>query len=417
MNLKRVVITGMGAVTPLGNNVSDYWEALKQGKSGAGRISYFDPEKFRAQIACEVKGFDARDYMDRREAGRSDRVTHYSVAVSHEAVKDSGLDLEKVNKERAGIILASGIGGLNTFSQEIIDYAQGDGTPRFSPFFLLKTIVNTSAGQISLEFGFKGPNYSVVSACASSNHALIDAFNLIRLGKADVMIAGGAEAAITPACIGGFSAMKATSTRNDDPQAASRPFDADRDGFVAGEGAGVFVLETLEHALDRGARIYAELVGGGMAADAHHLVASHPEGDGLYRAMKSALEESGLQAVDIDYINAHATSTPVGDPSEISSIVRLFGEKPDHLHVSSTKSMTGHAFGAAGIIEAVATVKAIENGVIPPTINLHKVDEKVGPDINLTPNVAVEKPVKAAICNTSGFGGQHASTLFKAFEE
>lgn len=369
MELKRVVVTGLGALTPLGNSVPEYWNGLLSGVSGAVPITKFDASKFKTRFACEVKNFDPLQYLEKKEARKLDPFSQYAIAVSDQGVKDAGLDTTQVNPDRIGVIWGSGIGGLRTFLDEVIAYAKGDGTPRFNPFFIPKMIADIASGHISMRFGYRGPNYTTVSACASSTNALIDAFNYIRLGKADVFVSGGSEASVNEAGIGGFNAMHALSERNDDPQTASRPFDFDRDGFVLGEGAGCIILEELNHAKARGAKIYAEMVGGGMSADAYHLTATHPEGLGAYNVMKYALEDSGLSPSDIDYINVHGTSTPVGDPSEVKAILKLFGDDAFRLNISSTKSMTGHLLGAAGAIEAIASILAVQNNTVPPTIN------------------------------------------------
>jgi len=388
MQLRRVVVTGLGAVTPLGNTLQDYWNGLRQGVSGAGLITRFDTEKFKVKFACEVKGFDATAYIDRKEARKMDPFTHYAMVAADEAVNDSGITQGTYNPDRIGVIWGAGIGGLTTFFQEIVDYAKGDGTPRFSPFFIPKMIVDIAPGFISMRHGFRGPNYATVSACASSTHALIDAFNVIRLGKADAIVAGGSEACINEPSVGGFSNMKALSERNDDPFTASRPFDKDRDGFVMGEGGASLILEEYEHAKARGAKIYAEMVGGGMTADAYHLTAPHPEGLGASNVMRMALEDAGMKPEDIDYINVHGTSTPLGDIAETKAIKTVFGEHAYNLNISSTKSMTGHLLGGAGALEAVACLLAITEDIIPPTINHFTDDPEIDPNLKLTFNSA-----------------------------
>ena len=416
MELKRVVITGLGALTPIGNTVDEYWNSLKAGVSGAAKITRFDAEKFKTQFACEVKDFNVEDHMHRREARRLDPFTQYAMVSSSEAVADSGLDLEKIDLMRAGVIWGSGIGGLTTFQEEANSFALGDGTPRFNPFFIPKMIVDIAAGHISIKYGFRGPNYVTVSACASSNNAMIDAFNLIRLDKADIIISGGSEACVNEPGIGGFNALKALSTRNDDPKTASRPFDVDREGFVLGEGSGALILEELEHAKARGAKIYAEIVGSGLSADAHHITAPHPDGIGAISVMKQALKEANIVPEDIDYINVHGTSTPLGDIAETKAIKEIFGDHAYNLNISSTKSMTGHLLGAAGAIEAIACIKAIENSVIPPTINHFTDDPEIDNKLNFTFNTAQERTVKYALSNTFGFGGHNTSVVFKSYE-
>jgi len=415
MELKRVVITGMGAVTPLGNNVADYWQGLLNGVSGAATITLFDASKFKTKFACEVKNFDPSLYLDRKEARKLDRFSQLAIASSEEAVIDAGLLLNKPDPDRTGVIWGSGIGGLRTFIDEVILYARGDGTPRFNPFFIPKMIADIASGHISMRYGYRGPNYTTVSACASSTNSLIDAFNYIRLGKADIILAGGSEAAVNEAGIGGFNAMHALSERNDSPETASRPFDLDRDGFVLGEGSACLILEELTHAQARGAKIYAEVAGGGMSADAYHLTATHPEGLGAFNVMKNALSDAEMNAEDIDYINVHGTSTPVGDPSEIKAILKLFGDAAFDLNISATKSMTGHLLGAAGAIEAVATVLSVQNDIIPPTINHFTDDPAFDPRLNFTFNRPQQKVVKAALSNTFGFGGHNASIIIKKY--
>ena len=416
MQLKRVVVTGIGALTPIGNNVSEYWSSLVNGVSGSDWITRFDASKFKTRFACEVKNFDPSAFFERKEIKKYDLYAQFALAAATEAITDSGLDLENTNLERVGVIWASGIGGISTFAEEAKNFYCGDGTPRFNPFFIPKMISDIAAGQISIKFGLKGPNYATVSACASSSNSIIDAFNYIRLGKADVFVSGGSEAAINETGVGGFNSMQALSTNNDQYKTASRPFDKDRDGFVIGEGAGGLIIEEYEHAIRRGANIYAEVVGGGMSADAYHLTASHPEGDGAYRAMKTALEDAELAVENIDYINVHGTSTPVGDPSEVKAILRLFGEHAYNLNISSTKSMTGHLLGAAGAIEAIASILAIGNSIIPPTINHFTDDPDLDNNLNFTFNKAQQKNVNYALSNTFGFGGHNTSVVFKKAE-
>ena len=415
MNLKRVVVTGIGALTPIGNTKEEFWQGLANGVSGAAPITRFDASLFKTQFACEVKNFDVEKFIDRKEARKMDGFTQYAMVATDEAILDSGLDLEAIDKSRAGVIWGSGIGGLRTFQEEVTDFAKGDGTPRFNPFFIPKMIADISAGFISIKYGFRGPNFVTVSACASATNALIDAFNYIRLGKADLFISGGSEAAVTEAGIGGFNAMKALSQRNESPETASRPFDKERDGFVLGEGAGALILEELEHAKARGAKIYAELVGGGMTADANHITAPHPEGLGASSVMQIALEDAGLQPEAIDYINVHGTSTPLGDVSETKAIQKVFGEHAYQLNISSTKSMTGHLLGAAGAIEAIACILAIQNSLVPPTINHFTDDESFDPRLNLTFNKAQEREINYALSNTFGFGGHNCSVIFKKY--
>ena len=415
MKLRRVVVTGLGALTPIGNTVPEYWNALVNGVSGADRITRFDASKFKTQFACEVKNFDPLKYFDRKEVRKYDPYAQYGMVSSDEAIADAGLDNPDLDHERIGVIWASGIGGLVTFQDEVSDYARGDGTPRFNPFFIPKMIADITAGHISIKHGFKGPNFATVSACASSANAIVDAFNYIKWNKADVFVCGGSEAAVNAAGVGGFNAMHAISTRNDDPKTASRPFDKDRDGFVIGEGAGALVLEELEHALARGAKIYGEVVGSGLTADAYHMTGPHPEGDGARRAMKLAIEEAGLNITDIEHINTHGTSTPLGDIAESKAIVALFGEHAPTININSTKSMTGHLLGAAGAIESIATILAIKNGIIPPTINHFTDDPEIDNSLNYTFQKAVKRDITAAISNTFGFGGHNASILFKKF--
>jgi len=416
MKLRRVVVTGLGAMTPLGNSVTEYWKNLVSGVSGADTITRFDHSLFKTHFACEVKDFDPLKYFDRKEARKLDLYAQFAVATSEEAIKDSGLDLESLDMGRAGVILGVGIGGLQTFFNECVNFAEGGGVPRFNPFFIPKMIADIASGHISIKHGFQGPNYTVVSACASSTNALIDCYNLIRLGKADVFISGGAEAAVNQAGVGGFNAMHALSVRNDDPKTASRPFDVDRDGFVLGEGAGILILEDLEHAQARGAKIYAEIVAGGMSADAHHITAPHPKGLGAKLVMQSALEEYHGDKEDVGYINVHGTSTPLGDISESMAILDVFGDHAYNLNISSTKSMTGHLLGAAGAIEAIACIMAIKDGVIPPTINHFNDDPDLDNKLNFTFHKAEKKEVKVAMSNTFGFGGHNATVMFEKFE-
>ena len=413
MDFKRVVVTGLGALTPIGNTTEEFWNGLTNGVSGAAPITRFDASLFKTQFACEVKNFDIDKYFDRKEGRKMDPFTQFAMITAEEAMQDSGLDLEKINLARAGVIWGSGIGGLKTFQDEVTSFSQGDGTPRFNPFFIPKMIADISAGFISIKYGFRGPNFVTVSACASATNALIDAFNYIRIGKADIFISGGSEAAVTEAGIGGFNAMKALSQRNDSPETASRPFDLDRDGFVLGEGAGSLILEEYEHAVARGAKIYAEIVGGGMSADAYHMTAPHPEGLGASSVMKLALEDANLKPEDIDYINVHGTSTPLGDISETKAIKEVFGESAYKLNISSTKSMTGHLLGAAGAIESIASILAIKHSLVPPTINHFTDDEGLDPKLNLTFNKAQKRDINYALSNTFGFGGHNCSIIFK----
>ncbi len=416
MNLKRVVVTGLGALTPIGNTLPEYWNGLSKGVSGAGLITKFDATKHKTRFACELKGFNIENFLDRKEARKMDPFTQYAVVCAEEAIKDAKIDSTIQDPDRIGVIWGAGIGGLRTFHDEISAFALGDGTPRFNPFFIPKMIVDISAGYISIRNGFRGPNFSTVSACASSSNALVDAYNYIRLGKADVIVAGGSEAAIVESGIGGFNACKALSERNDDPATASRPFDKDRDGFVMGEGAGALILEEYEHAKKRGATIYAEVVGGGLSADAYHLTAPHPEGLGAKNVMINALADNNIALTDIDYINVHGTSTPLGDVAELSAIKAVFGDHAYKLNISSTKSMTGHLLGAAGAVEAIASVLAIKNSLIPPTINHFTDDEQIDSKLNLTFNKAQSKEVKIAMSNTFGFGGHNASIIFKKID-
>jgi len=412
MKQRRVVVTGLGALTPLGNTVPEFWNNLIEGKSGAAAIKKFDTSKFKVKFACEVKNFDPLNHFEKGEIRKMDPFVHYALVSSDEAVKDSGLDLEKIDKTRVGVIWGSGNGGFYTFQQEIMDFARGDGTPRINPYFIPKVIVDIASGWISMKYGFMGPNFTTVSACATSTTAIIDAMNYIRWGKADVFVTGGSEAAVNEAGIGGFSAMKALSTRNDDPQTASRPFDIDRDGFVMGEGAGALVLEEYEHAMKRGAKIYAEVTGGGMSADAYHLTATHPEGKGAMLGMQWALEDAGLKPTDVDYLNPHATSTPLGDVSEMKAVTKVFGERPEHLHISATKSAIGHLLGAAGAAESIICIKAIETGIIPPTINTTTIDPEMPQGLNVVIGNKFKKDVKVAMSNTFGFGGHNATAVF-----
>ena len=420
MELKRVVVTGLGAVTPVGNTPEETWNNLLAGKSGAAPITLFDASKFKTQFACEVKGFNSADYIDRKEARKMDRYAQLAMAAAVQAVGDSKMDLDNVDKNRIGVVFGVGIGGIKTFEDEVEYYAlHKENGPKFNPFFIPKMISDIAAGQISIRFGFHGPNYATTSACASSTNALADAFNLIRLGKADAIVAGGAEAAICACGVGGFNAMHALSTRNDDPEHASRPFSASRDGFIMGEGAGCLILEELEHAKARGAQIYAEMVGEGMSADAYHITASHPEGLGATLVMKNALEDAGMKPEDIDYINVHGTSTPVGDISEVKAIQQLFGEHAYKLNISSTKSMTGHLLGAAGAVEAMVSVLSVKNDIVPPTIN-HQEDDKdenIDYNLNFTFNKAQKRTVRAALSNTFGFGGHNACVIFKKYDD
>jgi 3-oxoacyl-[acyl-carrier-protein] synthase II len=411
--MKRVVVTGLGAVTPLGNDPASFWEGLVAGRSGAGPITHFDPTLFKTRFACEVRGFEPGGVLDRSELKRTDLFTQYALVAADQAIKDSGLDIPSMDPFDIGVIMGSGQGGMETFEQQVEEYAKGDGTPRFSPFFVPKLISNMAPGLISMKYRLMGINYATVSACSTSNTALMDALNYIRLGKAKVIVAGGSEAPVTEASIGGFNSMKALSTQNDDPKAASRPFDIDRDGFVMGEGAGVLVLEEYDHAKARGAHIYAELAGAAMTADAYHMTAPHPEGAGALRAMQGALQDAGLNKDDVDYLNVHATSTPVGDLSEIQAVTRLFGPSPDRLMISATKSMTGHLLGAAGAIEAIACLYAIREGVIPPTINTRQLDPAIPPGLNILLGNARERRVDVAMSNTFGFGGHNGIVVFK----
>ncbi|WP_010136107.1 beta-ketoacyl-ACP synthase II [Ochrovirga pacifica] len=416
MKLKRVVVTGLGALTPIGNNIDEYWDGLVNGKSGAAPITHFDAAKFKTRFACEVKNFDINEYIHRKESRKMDKFTQYAMVVSDQAIENSKLDLETLDPDRVGVIWGCGIGGIDTFEQEVVNYANGDGTPKYNPFFIPKMIADIAPGHISMKYGFRGPNFTTVSACASSANAIIDALNYIRLGHADIIVTGGSEASVTGAAMGGFNALKALSERNDDPATASRPFDKDRDGFVMGEGGGALILEEYEHAVARGAKIYCEVAGGGLSADAHHLTAPHPEGLGAAKVMENCLENAGLSIEDVDTINVHGTSTPLGDVAELKAIQKIFGEHAYKLNINSTKSMTGHLLGAAGAIEAIASVLAMENGMVPPTINHHVLDEKIDPKLNLTLNKAQKREIKVAMSNTFGFGGHNACVLFKKLE-
>lgn len=416
MKLKRVVVTGLGAITPLGNTVQDYWNNLVAGKSGAARITRFDASKFKTQFACEVKGFNPEDYFEKKEARKLDPYSHYGIAAADQAVRDSGLNADTIDKTRVGVIWGSGIGGLQTFQDECFAFAKGDGTPRFNPFFIPKMIADICSGHISMRFGFHGPNFTTVSACASSTNALIDAFTYIRLGKANAIVTGGSEAAICEAGIGGFNACQAMSTRNDQPELASRPYDKDRDGFVLGEGGAAIILEELDHALARGAKIYAEIVGGGLSADAHHITAPHPEGLGAALVMRNALEDAEMSPDEIDYINTHGTSTPLGDVAELKAISSIFGENAFKMNISATKSMTGHLLGAAGAVEGIATILAVQNNIVPPTINHFTDDPEIDPRFNLTFGKAQQREVRAAISNTFGFGGHNAAVVVRKYK-
>lgn len=415
MQLKRVVVTGIGALTPIGNNLEEYWNGLVNGVSGADFIKQFDCSKFKTRFACELKDFDATRFLDKKEARKIDRFTQTALVVSDQAVQHAGINKETMNPDRIGVIFSSGIGGLITFQQEVMEFAKGDGTPRFNPFFIPKMILDIAAGQISMRHGFRGPNFAVVSACASSTHAIMDAFNLIRLGKADIILAGGSESVVSEAGVGGFNAMKALSERNDDPKTASRPFDKDRDGFVMGEGAGMLVLEELEHAIARGATIYCEIGGCGATADAHHITAPHPEGLGAKNVMLVTLDDAGMKAADIDYINVHGTSTPLGDFAEVKAIQAVFGDHAYNMNISSTKSMTGHLLGAAGVIEAIACVMSVVHDIVPPTINHFTDDPELDARLNFTFGKAQKRTVNAALSNTFGFGGHNASLIVKKY--
>jgi 3-oxoacyl-[acyl-carrier-protein] synthase II len=414
--MKRAVVTGLGAVTPIGNNVGEYWQNLIKGKSGASAITKFDATHHKTKFACEVKGFDPLQYMEKQEVRKMDLYTQYTIAATDECMNDSGLDLKSCDLNRVGVIIATGIGGMLTFEEEILNFGKNNLVPRFSPFFITKMISNIATGQISIRYGLHGISYTISSACASSNNAIANALDLIRLGRANIIIAGGSEASITQASIGGFNAMKALSTLNDSPETASRPFDKSRDGFVAGEGAGVLMIEELEHAIKRGAKIYCELAGYGAASDAYHVAATHPEGLGAILAMEGALTDAGLTKNDVTYINAHATSTPVGDISECKAIEKVFNQALDKIHISATKSMTGHLLGAAGAIESIACIKSIENNIIPPTINLNEIDNEINSQLNFTPHKALKIEVLSALNNTFGFGGHTTATVFKKYK-
>ena len=413
MQLKRVVVTGLGALTPIGNTIPEFWDGLKAGKSGAAPITRFDATQFKTKFACEVKNFEIGNFMDRKEARKMDPFAQYAMVAVDEAIKDSNLPLTELNPDRVGVIWGSGIGGLLTFQEEVKTYARGDGTPRFNPFFIPKMIPDLSAGHISIKYGFRGPNYVTVSACASSTNALYDAFTYLRLGKADIIVSGGSEAAVCEAGVGGFNALRALSERNDSPATASRPYDKDRDGFVLGEGAGALILEEYEHAKKRGARIYAEVIGGGMSSDAYHITAPHPEGAGIIQVMYNALDDASIKATDVDYINTHGTSTPLGDIGEIKAIQKVFGEHAYKMNISSTKSMTGHLLGAAGAVETIACILAIKHSTIPPTINHFTDDPDLDPRLNMTFNKPQQRTVNVALSNTFGFGGHNFSILLK----
>ena len=417
MQLKRVVVTGLGALTPIGNNIEEYWNALINGVSGAAPITHFDAAKFKTRFACELKNFAVTDFINRKDARKMDKFTQYAMVASDEAIADADLNLDEINKLRVGVIWGAGIGGLETFQNEAINFGAGDGTPRFNPFFIPKMIADIAPGNISIKNGFMGPNYTTVSACASSANAMIDALNYIRLGHCDIIVTGGSEAAVTQAGVGGFNAMKALSERNEGHETASRPFDAERDGFVLGEGAGAIILEEYEHAKARGAKIYAEVIGGGMSSDAYHMTAPHPEGIGVIAVMKNCLENSGINPEDVDHINTHGTSTPLGDVAELKAISAVFGEHAKNININSTKSMTGHLLGAAGAIESIASILAMKHSLIPPTINHSTVDESINPELNLTLNKAQKREIKIAMSNTFGFGGHNACVAFKKLEE
>jgi 3-oxoacyl-[acyl-carrier-protein] synthase II len=417
MQLKRVVVTGLGALTPIGNNIEEYWNALVNGVSGAGPITHFDASKSKTRFACEVKNFNPTDFINRKDARKMDKFTQYAVVASDEAIADAGLDLETINKLRVGVIWGAGIGGLETLQNEVLNYAAGDGTPKFNPFFIPKMIADIAPGHISIKYGFMGPNYTTVSACASSANAMIDALNYIRLGYCDVIVTGGSEAAIAIAGVGGFSSMQALSTRNESPETASRPFDASREGFVLGEGAGALVLEEYEYAKARGAKIYAEVIGGGMSSDAYHITAPHPEGIGVIAVMKNCLENSGIKPEDVDHINTHGTSTPLGDVAELKAISAVFGDHAKDININSTKSMTGHLLGAAGAIESIAAILAMKHSIVPPTINHQNFDKNISPDLNLTLNKPQKREIKVAMSNTFGFGGHNACVAFKKIDE
>ncbi|WP_338355962.1 beta-ketoacyl-ACP synthase II [Yeosuana marina] len=416
MELKRVVVTGLGALTPIGNTKDEFWEGLIGGKSGAAPITYFDTEKFKTKFACELKNFQATDFLDRKEARKMDRFAQYAMVAADEAIADAKLDLNVVNKLRVGVIWGAGIGGLETFQDEVLNYAAGDGSPRFNPFFIPKMIADIAPANISIKHGFMGPNYTTVSACASSANAMFDALNSIRLGHCDVVVTGGSEAAVTIAGMGGFNAMHALSTRNESPETASRPFDGTRDGFVLGEGAGALVLEEYEHAKERGAKIYAEFVGGGLSSDAYHMTAPHPDGIGVMAVMRNCLENAGLKPEDVDHINTHGTATSLGDVAELKAISEVFGDHAKDININSTKSMTGHLLGAAGAVEAISVILAMEHGIVPPTINHTVADENIDPQLNLTLNKAQKRDVKIGMSNTFGFGGHNACVVFKRLD-
>ncbi len=416
MNLKRVVVTGLGALTPIGNNKDDYWKALLAGQSGCAPITHFDTEHFKTKFACELKNFDVLDYFDRKEARKTDKFAQYAMVASSEAIADSGLNLDKIDKFRVGVIWGAGIGGIDTFQTEVSNFATGNGSPRFNPFFIPKMIADIAPANISIKHGFMGPNYTTVSACASSANAIIDALNYIRLGHCDVIVTGGSEATINESGVGGFNAMHALSTRNESPETASRPFDATRDGFVLGEGSGALVLEEYEHAKARGATIYAELVGGGLSSDAYHMTAPHPDGIGVTAVIKNCLDNAGLKPTDIDAINTHGTSTPLGDVAELKAIGKVFGSHAKKININSTKSMTGHLLGAAGAIEAIASIMSIKFGIVPPTINHTTADDNIDSELNLTLNKAQKRDVKVAMSNTFGFGGHNACVVFKQLD-
>lgn len=414
--MRRVVVTGMGALTPVGNNLHDYWNNLVAGVSGSEMITHFDTSKFKTKFGCELKAYDPANHFDRKEARKMDTYAQYALVAAEEAIRDSGIDIEAANKDRIGVIWASGIGGIGTFLEEVKGYVTGDGTPRYNPFFIPKMISDMASGLISIKYGFRGPNFCTVSACASSTNALVDAFHYIRLGKADIFISGGSEAAINPAGVGGFNSMQALSTNNEEYKTASRPFDQTRDGFVIGEGAGALILEDYEHAKARGAKIYGEIVGTGLTADAFHMTAPHPEGLGATNVMRLALEEAGLSINDIDYINVHGTSTPIGDIAETKAIINLFGEQAYKINISSTKSMTGHLLGAAGAIESIACIMAVKEDIVPPTINFKTPDPDIDQKLNITPNKAQKRTIRAALNNTFGFGGHNASLIIKKLD-
>jgi len=416
MKLKRVVVTGLGALTPIGNNIEEYWDGLVNGKSGAAPITHFDAAKFKTRFACEVKDFKVNDFIHRKEARKMDRFTQYAMVVADEAIENAKLDVDKLDLDKVGVIWGCGIGGIETFEEQVIEFANGDGTPRYNPFFIPKMIADIAPGHISIKHGFRGPNFTTVSACASSANAIIDALNYIRLGHADVIVTGGSEASVTSAAMGGFNALHALSQNNDNPQTASRPFDKTRDGFVMGEGGGALILEEYEHAVARGAKIYCEVAGGGLSADAHHLTAPHPKGLGASKVMLNCLENSGLKPEDVDTVNMHGTSTPLGDVAELKAVQNVFGEHAYNLNINSTKSMTGHLLGAAGAVEAIASILAMENSMVPPTINHTELDENIDPKLNLTINKAQKRDIKVAMSNTFGFGGHNACVLFKKLE-